>query len=264
MNKKALCIGINNYPGTGSDLAGCVNDANDWKTALEQRGFSVQQLLDQQATKAAMYTGIQCLIQEAQPRDVIVITYSGHGSWVPDDNGDEADGRDEVLCPFDITRNGPLSDDELYDLFQERKPGVRIVLIFDSCHSGTAIRVASAPVEATGSPYRFLPPEKFLSSRKLATAKHRAIRSLDGTPRPFGGVLLSGCEDWQYSFDAVFGGRPNGAFTYFALKALDKLPVEATYSGWYKEIQKYLPNTFHPQNPRLQGSRSQRAWKVFE
>ena len=30
MSKKALCIGINNYPGTHMDLQGGVNDANDW------------------------------------------------------------------------------------------------------------------------------------------------------------------------------------------------------------------------------------------
>ena len=33
MAKRALCIGINDYPGTGSDLAGCVNDAHDWRPA---------------------------------------------------------------------------------------------------------------------------------------------------------------------------------------------------------------------------------------
>ena len=33
MANKALCIGINNYPGTHMDLQGCVNDAEDWATA---------------------------------------------------------------------------------------------------------------------------------------------------------------------------------------------------------------------------------------
>ena len=54
MAKNALCIGINDYPGTGSDLAGCVNDANDWKATLQNRGFTVTQLLDSKATKDAM------------------------------------------------------------------------------------------------------------------------------------------------------------------------------------------------------------------
>lgn len=52
--KTALCIGINNYPGTGSDLAGCVNDAKDWGSALEDRGYSVTSMLDGDATRKAM------------------------------------------------------------------------------------------------------------------------------------------------------------------------------------------------------------------
>ena len=48
MAKLALCIGINNYPGTGMDLAGCVNDANDWAALLASRGFQVDTLLDAQ------------------------------------------------------------------------------------------------------------------------------------------------------------------------------------------------------------------------
>ena len=54
MAKKALCIGINNYPGTHMDLQGCVNDANDWAGVLGARGFKVATLLDDQATKAAI------------------------------------------------------------------------------------------------------------------------------------------------------------------------------------------------------------------
>ena len=46
MSKKALCIGINDYPGTANDLSGCVNDANDWVAELTTRGFAVQKLLD--------------------------------------------------------------------------------------------------------------------------------------------------------------------------------------------------------------------------
>jgi hypothetical protein len=38
----ALCIGLNDYPGTGSDLAGCVNDANDWAEELTKREFDVE------------------------------------------------------------------------------------------------------------------------------------------------------------------------------------------------------------------------------
>ena len=44
MTKKALCIGINDYPGTQNDLNGCVNDARDWAAALTGRDRLVEAL----------------------------------------------------------------------------------------------------------------------------------------------------------------------------------------------------------------------------
>ena len=122
MAKKALCIGINNYPGTHMDLQGCVNDANDWAATLSERGFAVTQLLDAQATKAAMIAGMSELIGKAAKDDSLVITFSGHGTYQPDTDGDEADGLDEALCPYDLQTLGQaLTDDEIKALFAARK-----------------------------------------------------------------------------------------------------------------------------------------------
>lgn len=264
MAKKALCIGINDYPGSGSDLSGCVNDANDWKTALEKRGFSVDVLLDAQATKQNMSEQIRVLVKEARPRDVVVITYSGHGSWIPDLDSDEPDARDEVLCPYDIGQNRPLTDDEIYSIFAERDRGVRIVLISDSCHSGSVIRMAPPPAEATGAQVRFLPPQSFLPADALKVAATRATRRPLGIQRSFGGVLISGCQDTEYSYDASFNNRPNGAFTYFALKTLQSLRPGATYKDWYRSIRESLPSRVHPQTPNLLGTKTETAWPIFE
>ena len=140
MAKRALCIGINNYPGTDSDLSGCVNDALDWSATLQSRGFTVTTLLDEKATRSAMVNAISGLIRDARPGDTIIFTYSGHGTWVEDTNGDEPDGRDEALCPQDITTAGPLLDDDIRVLFDQRGAGVRLLLISDSCHSGSVTR----------------------------------------------------------------------------------------------------------------------------
>src|SRR5262245_17828782 len=130
MAKSALCIGINNYPGTGMDLKGCVNDAEDWAKALTGRGFAVERLLDADATKANMVAAIRKLVSGAASGDVVVITYSGHGTYAPDENGDEPDGLDEALCPYDIrTARQVLIDDEIHQLFAARRDGVRIALI---------------------------------------------------------------------------------------------------------------------------------------
>ena len=38
-------------------------------------------------------------------------------------------------------------------------------------------------------------------------------------------------------FDARIRGRPNGAFTHFALKALKSLPPTATYTDWHAAVR---------------------------
>src|SRR5689334_8700157 len=106
MAKTALCIGINDYPGTQMDLKGCVNDAKDWSQALAARGFEVHTLLDAEATLAAMRSAFHRVVEGAGAGDTVVITYSGHGTYVPDTNGDEVDGLDEALCPWDIRTAG--------------------------------------------------------------------------------------------------------------------------------------------------------------
>ena len=178
MAKKALCIGINNYPGTHMDLQGCVNDANDWAGALSERGYAVTKLLDAEATKAAMMQAMSNLIGKASKNDSLVITFSGHGTYQPDTDGDEADGLDEALCPYDLQTNGQaLTDDEIKGLFATRKSGVRIVLIADSCHSGTVTRAAKAEADADTRPATCCSP----AARKAPTTTATTPGSMAAT-----------------------------------------------------------------------------------
>lgn len=262
MSKRALCIGINDYPGTGSDLSGCVNDAQDWAGLLSGRGFQVATMLDRDATKAKMAAAMGELVRGAGYGDLVVITFSGHGTWVPDQDGDEPDQRDEALCPYDINSGNFLVDDEIYDIFQQRQRGARIVFISDSCHSGTVSRLA-APAGDNPSRVRFLPPETFLGPDALAVARH-IPRAFRGRSRPNAALLFSGCQDWEYSYDARFGGRPNGAFTYFALQALSELPSDADYRAWFRKIRERLPTQNYPQTPNFQASSSMKRWQILE
>jgi len=271
MARHALCIGINDYPGTGSDLAGCVNDANDWAALLTKRGFKTATLFDNKATGAAMRAQIAATIGRAAAGDTVVIQYSGHGSFVPDDDGDEPDGNDECLCPYDISSKGPITDDELFQIYSARKPGVRLVIISDSCHSGTVARFApiTTPPTIKGRhapqrKVRFLPPATYLSKSKVA---HMAIASRSirrgSPPGRYAGLLMSGCQDTEYSYDAYFNGRPNGAFSFVALRALQTLKPNASYRDWYMAIRKALPSQQYPQTPNLFGASPSKRWKVF-
>lgn len=278
MAKRALCIGINNYPGTDMDLQGCVNDASDWAAELAARGFKVSTLLDDQATKAAMVKAMSELIGKGAKGDTLVVTYSGHGTYQPDTDGDEIDGLDEALCPYDLqTRGEALIDDEIHAIFASRKSGVRLILISDSCHSGTVTRAAKAEKDADSRP-RFMPMGNWLPTRELPKNRAGKVAATMSGPsgaspllaaastNRLGDLLLSGCKEGpnNFSYDARIKGRFNGAFTYYALKALKTMKPGATYAEWHKAIAKYLPSASYPQSPQIVGSTGARKGKIFE
>ena len=268
-SKFALCIGINDYPGTGSDLSGCVNDANDWSALLTSLGFSVKKLLDKQATRANILAEMGGLISQSRKGDSIIFQYSGHGTYVPDEDGDEPDQTDECLCPYDLKTKGVISDDLLFEMFNKKEAGVRLVMISDSCHSGTVTRFApnsnsSKAKKEQKTRVKFLPPASFLSTRELVKfGISRAIRR-SSPPGRFASLLLSGCQDVEYSYDAYFQGRPNGAFTYAALNTFKKLKPGASYRDWHTAIRKALPTAQYPQSPNLFGSTAMKKWKALQ
>jgi hypothetical protein len=213
---------------------------------------------------------MRSMIDNAKKGDSIIIQYSGHGSYVPDLDGDEPDDRDECLCPYDVDTKGAITDDQLYELYSSKETGVQLVIFSDSCHSGTVARFArnSTPPALAGNEapirkVRFLPPATFLPAKQLnQMGVTRAIRS-SSPPGRYGGLLISGCQDYEYSYDANFNGRPNGAFTFVALNTLKKLSAKATYNDWYKAIKKALPTQEYPQSPNLFGSSAMKKWKIF-
>ncbi len=118
-------------------------------------------------------------------------------------------------------------------------------------------------VDSKSSRVRFMPPERFLKASVLAVAdQRRGIRSTV-VAKPDRALLMSGCQDYEYSYDANFAGRANGAFTYYALKSLKTLKSTATYVDWHKAIRKSLPSQSHPQSPNLLGTAIQKKWKIF-
>ena len=149
MSQRALCVGINDYPGTNMDLAGCVNDARDWQALLEARGYHVDPLHDGEATRARIVEALTSIIGSAAEGDSVVFMFAGHGSWLPDDNGDEPDARDEMMCPVDVMQEQYLLDDDLNKIFCAKRAGARLYVIADCCHSGSVVRYAPPPARRT-------------------------------------------------------------------------------------------------------------------
>lgn len=265
MANRALCIGINDYPGTNMDLAGCVNDANDWRDLLERRGYRVDVLLDREATRARILEALQAVITQAADDDSVVFTFSGHGSWLPDNNRDEPDARDEMMCPYDVMKDQYLLDDDLHGVFSTKGQGVRIYVLADSCHSGSVTRYASASAQAEHAPAkaRFLPPYIFArGNRTFERAIDRAINAPAPTKLRYPAVLFSGCQDTEFSYDTSFNRRPNGAFTRVTIDAMQDARI-TTPGALHASVREKLPSPALPQTPQLFATREARLGRLF-
>jgi metacaspase-1 len=249
----ALCSGINDYPGTGQDLGGCLADAEDVLNELDRRKFSIRTLFDRQFTRDLWLEELRDLVAKPKRNELAVAQWSSHGTWVADVDGDEADGRDEAICPYDYATAGVILDDEIAEICRDCKGTV--LLWADSCHSGTVSRDIHLGLPHSAST-RFLPPETVLGhGLPLEAARKRSHTPV--RRRGHTAILVAGCRDAEYCYDAVINGKPNGAFTRAALDALKTLAPGANYLDWYRAIRKQLPSAQYPQTPQITATRAQ-------
>jgi hypothetical protein len=269
MAKRALLVGINRYKIPGADLRGCVNDVKHMKSVLTRYyGFGekdIRTLTDLQATKKAMQSEISRLVAKARPGDVLLLHYSGHGSNVPDRNGDEADGRDEILCPADLDWGDPLLDDWLRLEFDKLPAGVNFTVVMDCCHSGTNTRAIQPPDARRIE--RFLPCPLDLWAAESGRRLRGTVRGLRAGLRKTGRrgdivnvnmpeLLITGCRSTQTSADAYIGGTYNGALTYSLVAAINARKGKLTYKELHTLALQSLKKGRFDQVPQLEGRSS--------
>jgi metacaspase-1 len=265
----SLHIGLNavdpgHYDGWSGELAACERDATDMAALARSQRMRPSVLLTRSATRARTFAAVRTAAKVLKRGDLFFLTYSGHGGQVPDVTGEETDKRDETWCLFD----GQVIDDEIYIELARFASGVRILVLSDSCHSGTITRDVMAP--GMGSQRsRMMPPavargtyeknKEFYDDlqRSIAKAAKRktqdpdaVLASLDLDPRltaiapkfKAAALLISGCQDNQTSMD----GDPNGAFTGALLKVWNNGGFTGDYARFHKQIVKGLPASQTP------------------
>jgi hypothetical protein len=227
-NKVALLFGIITYPGGGNNnLSYCLNDIN--LAANKLVGFQIRKFENEQVTKKNFIDQVRYALINSIKGDIIYIHYSGHGTYLPDRNGDETDGYDEALYLYD----GPLIDDDTNNLLRETPEGVIVILSLDSCFSGTATRGL-----ARG---RFMYPD-------IVKVPHLQVK------RKFydymSWIVISACTENETAAEAEIDGVGYGAFSYFAFLTLSE---DITYREWHAKIRKFLPSREFNQSPILEG-----------
>lgn len=255
---RVLLIGIDDYENQNiKDIEGCENDTKLLKAFLiSQLGFKegdIKVLINKQATESEIRNFVLgWLIGDTRPGDRVFLAYSGHGTRVPDESGDEQkDGMDEALAAYDvrprepvrkgrpvIPESGYILDDEISRWIADLH-GRQVVMLFDSCHSGTISRGAN---NNAGLGSRFLRFKEEEVAREKGDVyspdynKSSRSRDMDTATEGFldkvvnGVVIISAAKADQEAFP-IFAGkyaRQQGALTYlFVEKQLDSLvPIE--------------------------------------
>jgi Caspase domain/Putative peptidoglycan binding domain len=144
--RESLHIGINRvnaalYGGWNGALSGCENDCDTMIGIARAEGYTtLPPLKTASATSQAILDTIQAAAGRMAAGDTFMVTYAGHGGQVPNSDADvdpEADSKDETWVCYDRQ----LIDDELWRAWQTFAAGVNIIVISDSCHSGTIARL---------------------------------------------------------------------------------------------------------------------------
>jgi metacaspase-1 len=275
---QSLHIGLNlvsakHYEGWDGPLAACENDARDMAALAKKQGFKSRQLITRRATRAAVLAGLRAAAKTAKSGDHFLLSFSGHGGQIKDTSGDEADRKDETWCLWD----GQLIDDELYFELSRFAKGVRVLVLSDSCHSGTVTRARKPPPPPKGKRAKLMPDavaDKVYAAHQ-AQYQHwqtevvqaaAAARQADKTSDPDAAlaqvavtgpaasatqlvgrfkpavVLISGCQDNQVALD----GDHNGAFTEQLLAVWNKGGFEGSLAQFHAQIRARMPASQSP------------------
>lgn len=177
-----------------------------------------QVTLLENGTKAEIKAAFESLSRQAGANDLVLFYYSGHGSKIPDDNGDEQDNYDEALVPFDLETSDSeefyIRDDELKIWLSDIKADT-VITLYDACHSGGMFKGLSLglPTNAVPKFYRSgLASEGATFVNKASSLNLRDIDiSMDqptNTKTKY--VMISASKENQFAME--YPGR-GGAFT---------------------------------------------------
>lgn len=250
--RHALIIAIAQYPEHSEWWnINADNDIAVLMPQIEKQNFKTILLQNEQATKANIMKTFSIFTSQLKKGDIVYIHFSCHGQQMEDDDGDEPDGWDEALIPYDAELSyekgvyegeNHLRDDEFNKVLIEMREklgaeGMTLVSL-DACHSASATRDENDEEVLRGTPRRFCP------SGRIYEQTHNANKHYTDTPLAQGEnmaplVVISACKSYQVNGEIKREGKRYGPLSYFLAKAFEKESILAVES-WIPVIIKTM------------------------
>ena len=250
MKKTALSlhIGIESlapeYPGGYRDLIGPEKDARAMQHIAEYYGFKPTCLIGREAKRETIFKKISEAREDLKEGGTFLITFSGHGSFIEDDTDTEPSGQDARLCAY----NAPITDDELYGYFVCFDAGVDIIVISDSCNTGTVLDVISADIKAVAG-------ESATQAYRDYIRQHGPVVPPCNTkPLAANLLLISASQDYDPDgkYNAAYHASAEGEcsrFTAALLKVWDNGSFGGTYYEMFEAIRCIVSDPDHQPGP---------------
>jgi len=208
-DRYAIVIGISTYENPVNNLKYAQKDASNFQDALFKYGKfnkeNVRLLTNKDASRENIRKSIEGWLKSRVKRnDLVIIFFSGHGTQIPDTDGDEDDGLDECLVPYDFNSEDYSSviTDDIFAYWVRNLESEKILLIFDNCYSGGAAKQKGVS----------------LSGVKGNIGKDDFVKDITRELPRKGTALLAASKADQVSFES--SEFENGIFTHFLINSI--------------------------------------------
>lgn len=254
--KRALLIGISEYPThrmpelTWNPIHGA-NDVALIKKTLQKQSYSVTLLTNANATASKIRSAFMKLTKDVKPDDNVYIHFSGHGQAYEDVSGDEADGWDEALVPYDAMlqfKQGVydgsrhILDDELeqYLTAIRQKAGKKghVYVVLDACHMGGASRgdeMEEDELYIRGTDKGFTPSGK----KYIPKIDRRGNMRVQSHPAMAHICIIEACRAYQTNAEIKQDGNYYGPLTYYINQTLQKVRLSSD-TGWVETVRNLM------------------------
>ena len=246
----AASFGLNavdpqHYQGWRGKLWAAENDARAMERVARANGFQTRLVLTRDATRATFQDAWQDAIVALGPGDIFLLTVACHGGELRA-REDVTEQMDQTLCLFD----GEWLDNETYELLCRMSSGVRVLAIYDTCHSETQLRIYPR-IRETGV-LRLMPEEvaartyranKRFYDRLANSARRARTRSIVRASA----IALAACRDYESARD----GAANGLFTEALLRTWGNGAFTGNYRDFHRLIEASVANESSQQHPTL-------------
>jgi hypothetical protein len=265
-----LFIGIDQYPHLDEQyhLHSCVFDARSMQTYFTDEFHLAQStlLVDDAATRQEIAKSLQKLVEQTReanakfaalspsgrPPICVVITYSGHGVQVkrlPSETDSSAQDAAWLCDDSSIHCDQVVRGYELLEIHRQLALlGASVVIISDSCHSGSNYRgfdASESQARTVHAEDPLTPPLNNLFPQFAADVASDREAPQNSTDQLPGFVFYSACSDNQKAYDLQCGDHREGRLTHSLLDVLKNNHGNTTY----RDVAAQLSNIFAAQFP---------------